>query len=212
MDTARFDHLTRSVSTLLSRRTLAGALGLSTLTLPSPVDAKKKKRRKNKKKRKKKRCKPACQPGEVCRNRSCVCPSGLSCSSGACCATGQTCLGGECQACPVGIGLCEGGTFVCGTTPGGNPCACSTTSGGGTACIGGAELLRPVYCTPCETNADCEELLGLPGQAVCVGGVDCPLLCDDVATGCAVNGCVDVEFCDSDEECAAGTCSNHRCQ
>jgi hypothetical protein len=40
MDGARFDGLARSVSTMLSRRTLAGALGLGALTLPGLVAAK----------------------------------------------------------------------------------------------------------------------------------------------------------------------------
>jgi hypothetical protein len=36
----------RTVSTLLSRRTLAGALGLSAVGLPSLIDGKKKRKRK----------------------------------------------------------------------------------------------------------------------------------------------------------------------
>jgi hypothetical protein len=41
MDAPRFDALTRTVSILRSRRTLAGVLGLGALALPGLADAKK---------------------------------------------------------------------------------------------------------------------------------------------------------------------------
>jgi hypothetical protein len=42
VETARFDHLTRVVSTVLSRRAVAGDLGHGALALPGLADAKKK--------------------------------------------------------------------------------------------------------------------------------------------------------------------------
>jgi hypothetical protein len=48
MDSHRFDGLTRSVSTLLSRRRLAGALGFGALTFPGLAEARKKHKHKKK--------------------------------------------------------------------------------------------------------------------------------------------------------------------
>jgi hypothetical protein len=47
MDTARFDRMTRTFSTVLSRRGLAGALGVAAGTIPGLAAAKKKKLKKN---------------------------------------------------------------------------------------------------------------------------------------------------------------------
>lgn len=51
MEIVHLDHLTRTLATLFSRRTLAGALGLSALESSSLLEAKQKhrKRKKNKK-------------------------------------------------------------------------------------------------------------------------------------------------------------------
>ncbi len=51
MDAARFDHLSRTVSHLLTRRRLGAVLGVSMLGLPRLIEAKKKHK-------KKKRCSP----------------------------------------------------------------------------------------------------------------------------------------------------------
>jgi hypothetical protein len=45
---ARFEHLTRTISTMLSRRAIAGTLGLGALNLPGLVEAKKKRKKKKK--------------------------------------------------------------------------------------------------------------------------------------------------------------------
>jgi hypothetical protein len=102
MDTDFFDDLTRSVSVLLSRRTLAGALGVMALGLPGLAEAKKHKHKHKHKKHKKHHpptgCVPHCQ-GKVCGDDGCggpcgSCPEEASCQQGACiCPGGQR----ECQ-------------------------------------------------------------------------------------------------------------------
>lgn len=64
MDTERFASLSRSLSTLRSRRTVAGAFGLSALAMPHLAGARKKR------KHKKKTC-PACPESDTCPERVC---------------------------------------------------------------------------------------------------------------------------------------------
>jgi hypothetical protein len=105
-----FDSLIRTVSTVLSRRTLAGALGLSVLGPASLVDARKKRKRKKKKcaksgqktsKNRKKCCKGLVKDAtKRCATRRCACPADHICLRD-----------GVCQLCNV-------------TCPSGNPVIC----------------------------------------------------------------------------------------
>lgn len=95
MDDFQFDTMTRIISTLLSRRTLAGALGLSVLGLES-ADAKKKDKHK-------KKCKKKCGPCEKCKKGKCK-PK----RAGTPCGAGQQCfVDGACKACDVCLGDCD---------------------------------------------------------------------------------------------------------
>lgn len=85
METARFDHLPLALMRLLTRRTLAGVLGLSAAGLPAMIEAKnKKKKRKQRKKKRRKSCGKA--GGNPVR--------------GKCCA-GSVLVGGICQRCDI---------------------------------------------------------------------------------------------------------------
>jgi hypothetical protein len=148
MDSDRFDGLTRSFSMFLSRRALAGVLGLGTLGLPGLADAKK--RHKHKKKKCKggtKKCGKACIPGDACCP---VCPRGQTCLINGSCATN---CDGSIEPCPSCIGcsspntegdmLCIPADFSCGESH-----ACSSTS----QCPVGQACMT-TFCGPGGTDA-----------------------------------------------------------
>jgi hypothetical protein len=56
VDTDRFDRLSRAISSLLTRRNLAGVLGLGIVALPGLIDARKKRKHKKKVKKNKFGC------------------------------------------------------------------------------------------------------------------------------------------------------------
>jgi hypothetical protein len=171
MDSVRFDRLTRSVSTVLSRRTLAGALGLGALVRPDLADAKKHKKRKKKK---------------IKRNDfGCVNVGGFCKNSGQCCSgicsgkkDKKKCQAHDASTCQVGqtFTQCGGAENVGCTSTGGNTdSTCVTTTGTAAYCAGAAT------CAPCKTDADCEAVCGA-GAACFPCAAECP---DDGGTACA---------------------------
>jgi hypothetical protein len=161
VDINRFNGLTKSVSTLLSRRTIASTLGLGALALPGLAGAKKRR-----KKKKKKRCRPSCTGGHLCQRGRCVCPSGSLECQGTCCAPGKGCVSGTCitlQAdCPAGVDICAVGTAFC---DGGIECGCRVSTEGTTRCAATGRLSEADTCT---SSADCATFFpDVPG-AFCV--------------------------------------------
>jgi hypothetical protein len=176
VDSDHFDHLTRKVRRLLSRRTFAGALGLGALTLPNVIDAKKRKKRKKKKckggtKRCGKRCIPAtgccsdseCGADERCDNGTCICT--LECCGDAACGAGNLCVEGQCVTgqgtCPAGADICQGtGGGACGAA--GIACSCVPRTAGGTRCASNTGLGS--ICGDCVDDSSCA---GLAPGAFC---------------------------------------------
>jgi hypothetical protein len=174
--TARFDRFTRSVSTLLSRRTLAATLGLGALGLPGLAEAKKHKKRKKKK---------------ITRNEfGCVDVGGFCKNSGQCCS--GICSGKKdkkkCKA--HNTSTCQAGQQEAGCTAEATtvPCdvdgRCDTTTGKAPYCAGDGQ------CFPCTKDADCVPFCG--AQAACITCAGCALETGDL-TACV--GPVDV-VCD----------------
>jgi hypothetical protein len=161
MDTSRLDHLIRRVSTRLSRRTLAGTLGLAALARPFGIEARKKRKKKKK----------------IRRNSfGCVNVGGFCKNSGQCCS--GICQGKKgkkkCQAHDTGgcqpghsIGGCGGQSVTC---PDNNEGQCATTTGKSAFCF--EFKFQPV--PPCTRDADCEGG-GFPGAAcvLCGDGTTC---------------------------------------
>lgn len=159
MDAPDFDRLTRSVSTQLSRRSLASLLGLGTLGvsavgLPDLAEAKKKK--------KVKRNDFDCvDVGKFCKNDS-------QCCSGICEGKKKSrkCTAHDESTCQSGQEACLGPLVPCTTTTGseGN---CATTTGKASYCGHGGT------CFPCSKDTDCEPTFGAGAAcavcAPCVG-------------------------------------------
>lgn len=162
MPTSRFAALTRSWSRLLSRRSAAGVLGLSTLTLSGVVDAKKRKRNKKKPKFNEFGC---VNVGGFCTSRS-------QCCSGICAGKKRKrrCQAHDTGGCQAGQDNCEGVPIRClnGTSDGG---LCLRTTGEAGYCFG---IFNASACIECRKDADCVEFCGL--QAACVV---CPS-CQDI--------------------------------
>lgn len=129
MDETQFDHLTRTLTDRLSRRSLgqwgtvaAAALGLAAVEVSSG-EAKKKKK-------KKKKCKPNCA-GRTCGTDGCGGTCG-SCTSTQICSNSGQCLcapnqkvcpaGSESSCCDSLFGCCPDGTGLNGCCPSGNKC------------------------------------------------------------------------------------------
>jgi hypothetical protein len=178
VDPERFATLTRALSGMLSRRTVAGALGLSAAGLSSRVEARKKRKKHCGpcKKRKKGKCKPK--------------PNGAPCGADG------TCQAGECQEPPPDPtcaetcdGCCDGSTCAPGDAnsacgQGGDSCADCTPQG---SCCGGA------CCDGCCFQGHC-----YPGNAI--------ELCGSGGVACAE--CPIEEICNVDRVCAPPTCGN----
>jgi hypothetical protein len=160
LDSARFDHLTRAVATLRSRRTFAGVLGLSALALPGLADAKKKRKKKKKKVR--------------FNEFGCVNVGGFCKNSGQCCS--GICQGKKgkkkCQAhdtstCQLGQQeeFCGGSEDVNCLTPDNTEGLCEVTTGNAPFCFGEGQ------CFPCSKDADCVPFCG--PRAACLRCVGC---------------------------------------
>jgi hypothetical protein len=221
MDISRFDALTQHLVSQESRRGfLAGLVAVVFGGIqPSIEDAAAKKHKKHKKKKKKSPpssppplpLQPTCTgncDGRVCGDDGCggscgtcsggscsaagqcVCPFGSPCSPGVCCANGQTCIGSTCATCSLGSTPCT--TQICGRTPGGQACACVTGLEGPAAHCVNADPSK-VHCFDCANDAACEAAFpGLPGGALCIGGVTCPGGCSATdGKACMPRACVD---------------------
>jgi hypothetical protein len=147
MDRTRVDGLTRSVSTMLSRRTLAGALGMGALALPGLTDAKKK--HKHEKKHKVELNDFGCvDVGTFCKNDD-------QCCSGVC--QGKkgkgTCQSHDQSTCQPGQDICAGTEVDC-TTESGDRGECAITTGKSPYCETSGD------CFNCAKDADCVPFCG----------------------------------------------------
>lgn len=176
MDSDRFDGLTRSVSTLLTRRTLATVLGLGALGLPELAQAKKRKKK------------------VVLNEFGCVNVKGFCKNNGQCCSgicegkKGKTkCKAQNQSTCQPGQTLigCGGVPSVPCTTSTGAQGECITTTGDAGYCGGSG------FCVRCQKDADCISFCG--PQAACT-------LCDNA---CAEQGLA--TFCSGPGACPLPT-------
>jgi hypothetical protein len=171
MDRDRFDHLTRSLATLLTRRRLAGVFGLGALALPSLIGAKK--RHKQKRKKRIKRNAFGCvNVGKFCKRNG-------QCCSGRCKGkkSKKKCKAHDAGAgCVVGdqIEACGGTTKIC-TTSHGKIGSCATTTGKVGYCFN-TVLLG----STCGKDAECQAALGSttaaclrcpPSEPFCADGI-----------------------------------------
>ena len=160
MDTSRLDRLTRSASIFLSRRALAGALGLGVLALPRGSDARKKKTK-------------------VKRNAfGCVNVGGFCKNSGQCCSgicqgkKGKaTCKAHDTHGCQPGSLLadCGGQSVVCPDYAEGQ---CATTTGKAAFCL--EFKFNPV--PPCRRDADCKTDGFKAACVLCGNSTTCAIL------------------------------------
>jgi hypothetical protein len=168
MNSACFAGLTRSISTLLSRRSLAGMLSLAALTVPGLAEAKKHKKHKHKKKKEPTFNDVGCvNVGGFCKNNG-------QCCSGIC--KGKKgkgkCLAHNASTCQAGQENCVGTGVEC-TSETGELGVCTITTGQANYCeVNG-------NCYPCTKDADC--------VAVCGEGAAC-LDCADCSGGTACAG------------------------
>jgi hypothetical protein len=176
VDTAAFDRLTRSISMLLSRRTLAIVLALGVSVLPGLADAKKRRGKKKKKCKGKKKCGKKCIPKTGCCSSSDCGPNGTcvgnvcSCASGfqdcdGQCITNSDCCGG----CPGDL-ICDAGECVC---PEDAPVECPGDVCAAQCCTdddcGANETCVSGICT-CPAEQICEDVCCPPNE-FCVGGI-----------------------------------------
>jgi hypothetical protein len=176
MDTDRFDDLTCAISTLLSRRALAAALGLGTLGLSDRVDAKKKRR---KRKRKIERNDFGCVDiGNFCTKAKQCCSNICKWRKGK-----KTCRAHDAADCQAGQHdvNCGGADVGC-TGSLGNLGVCETTTGNAPYCA------SSVCAVECRTDADCQSVCG-PRAACLTCGYYCAgrpcCTGPEVCSGCA---------------------------
>ena len=157
MDSARFDRLTQSLSSLLSRRVLTGALGA--LALPVLAQAKKKRKKKHKKKKAKKNEFGCVNVGKYCKNDG-------QCCSGICKGKKdkKRCKAHDESTCQAGEDVCLAVVVECVTTTGAGG-VCGTTTGKARYCF------DPGTCVPCKKDTDCEPFLG--AGAACIVCAEC---------------------------------------
>ncbi len=169
MDQNRFDAVTRTISSLPSRRDLlrglAGAgLGLGIARLPELVEAKKKRKKRKKVK------KP--QPNQFgCLEVGDACSSEADCCSGICEGTRKkTCQSHGTGTCPqdrAGICLSTADDVPFLKCNNGGACFCYTTTAGSSFCGDrGPVLGDAASCADCQTDADCDAL-GFPEGSAC---------------------------------------------
>jgi hypothetical protein len=158
VETARFDHWTRTITQHASRRGLArlltgGALGLAVSRVPIAVDAKKKK---SKLKRNAYGC---VSDGQPCRGNDANCCSGIC--------EGKKPKHGkrDRSACAAhDVGSCQPGKDSCDVgIPCGAGASCYQTTGNASFCGSLAGLM----CQTCKKDADCVAL-GYGGASACV--------------------------------------------
>jgi hypothetical protein len=188
MDNHHFDQLTRSLTTLVSRRavaplTVAGAIRVILGLDPDPVAAAKCVRP-GKKCNPKQRNLARCCGGAKCRRKRCRCPRGRRPCGKRCCPRGQICSGNRCVArstttCPAGQTACDA---LCRNLQSDrNACgSCTTTCPLPEACVDGA-CICPHPLTVCDG-----ECVTTAGDARHCGGCNQP--------------------CGPDEACSSGEC------
>jgi hypothetical protein len=135
VDRNRFDRLTRSFSTLLSRRSVAGLLGIGALALPNPTVARKKHHKHHKHKHKKTHFKGDSR----CQGRNVISADGI-------------CIDLEDQA--------ELALATCSAL---QACLCATDANGTPACIVGGGPACETTCLSdddCDPGTLCVELAG----------------------------------------------------
>jgi hypothetical protein len=173
VDCNRFDRLTRSFSTLLSRRTFASALGLGALSLPSLADAKKKHHRKHKKHKHKKKVK---RNDFGCVNVGKFCKNNGQCCSGICQGKKgkKKCKAHDESTCQPGQDVCLGIEVECITTLGDSG-ACVRTTGNASYCFASGD------CFPCTRDPDCESTFG--AGAACIVCAECAITGNTACVG-----------------------------
>jgi hypothetical protein len=183
MDGQRFDHLTRQLTGLLTRRRLGGllaAVGLSSsLTLAPSSEAKKKKKgNKNKKK---------CKKGTIKCGKKCVNTKTNALHCGSCgqrCGDGRACVDGKCQT------GCPGDQILCGAL-----------------CVDAND--NEDHCGRC--NNPCNDpFTCVGGECACADGELCDGDCVDTDTDdehCGSCG----NACDPSERCQDGACTSSPC-
>jgi hypothetical protein len=154
MDTARFDSLSRRVSTLLTRRTLSGVLGLAAFGLPAFADAKKRRKKRHKKRRRRCAADPA---GTTCARAGCGdqqnnCGQAVACP----CPAGRSCLrNGTCAKPCTKASECDSACFAgCSnvTTENQQHCLFENVPGmcdNAQTCTSTAECPRGMHCQEC---------------------------------------------------------------
>ncbi len=155
MDADRIDRLSRAAARVLSRRAIAGVLGVGVLALPGPADARQKKRKKRKVKR-----------NEFgCVNVGRFCKSNGQCCSGICGGKNKKgkkrCRAHDSGGCQAGQDVCAGTTVPC-TTATGDAGLCVRTTGDAGYCSFSGRCTTP----SCQKDADCQDLCG--PQAACI--------------------------------------------
>jgi hypothetical protein len=170
MDSDRFDGLARSVSTRLSRRALAGALGIAATARPGVAAAKRPKHAKQKVKFNAFGC---VNVGGFCKHSSQCCSGICSGKKGK-----KKCQAHDTSTCQPGVheGFCDadGSTVACVSSTG-DPGSCDTTTGKAAYCTVNGN------CFACAKDADCVPFCGL--QAACiVCGNNCAVR--DLRTAC----------------------------
>jgi hypothetical protein len=159
MDATGFDRLTRTLAHGLSRRGLAGALGLVVAAIPGLAAAKK--RRKKKLKKNQFGC---VDVGKACRGKDSVCCSGIC--QGKKPKKGKkdksTCAAHDVLDCAPGANSCDLGEIPCGTNG-----VCLQTTGKASFC--GTQVGE---CAVCRKDTDCEAVFG-PGAACVVCLTSC---------------------------------------
>jgi hypothetical protein len=158
VETDRFDGLARSVSTLLSRRSIAGRLGLGVLALPGLAEAKK---HKHKKKKKVKFNDFGCvDVGKFCKNSG-------QCCSGICKGKKgkRKCKAHDASTCTADQDACFGSPTLCAPGAGGTG-ECTRTTGDASYCFASGD------CFACTKDADCVPFCGA-GAACIVCASEC---------------------------------------
>jgi hypothetical protein len=171
MDATPFDHLSRSLVARLTRRTLAGLIGLSVVPIPHPGDAKGKHTHNN-------------HPKMVKFNDfDCVNVGGLCKHDGQCCSGicqgkkhKRRCRAHDQRTCHAGQieGFCGGEPVSC-VTGTGDTGSCDTTTGKAGYCTASGN------CFACSKDADCVPFCGAHAACIVCGNV-CAL--SDLQTAC----------------------------
>ena len=166
MDRDRFDHLARSLATLLTRRRLAGVFGLGALALPGLIGAKK--RHKQKRKKKIKRNDFGCvNVGKFCKRNG-------QCCSGICRGkkSKKKCKAHDTGGCQAALHEADcGGVDVPCVTSTGEEGVCDATTGKAPYCT------RRGDCFACSKDADCAPFCGPQGACI-------------ICSGCGSTACV----------------------